>query len=85
MTTAQNAPVEATSRMNSIISSTGMPRRNSMSHPVGMRSQAIDELRMRDSTTPSAMAPTAATAAACSVDPALPADRARLGLHAGAD
>ena len=41
ITTAQKAPVDATSRMNSIISSTGMPRRNSMSHPVGMRSHAM--------------------------------------------
>ena len=48
MTTAQKAPVEATRRMNSIISSTGMPRRNSMSQPVGMRSHGIVELRMSE-------------------------------------
>gem|GEM_PF-6905632 len=67
MTTAQNAPVEATSRMKSIMSSTGMPRKNSSSTVTGTRMMGLDASRPKASSTANTSAPTIPTAAAASV------------------
>ncbi len=67
MTTAPKAPVDATSRMKSIMSSTGMPRKNSSSTVVGMRMKGFVASRPNAKTMPSSTAPTIATAAARSV------------------
>jgi hypothetical protein len=67
-TTAQKAPVENTSRMNSIISSTGMPRKNSSTTVVGTRTQRDLAVRRNENTTPMTTARTDAIAAACRVE-----------------
>jgi hypothetical protein len=52
--------------MNSIISSTGMPRKNSSTTVVGMRTRRDSDCRSSAKTTPTTIASTAAVAADCS-------------------
>ena len=72
-----NELVAKTSSTNSIMSTTGMPRRNSSTIRVGTLIQALSEMRIRHRSRPSGKAITADTAAAASVAPMPAAIRAQ--------